>query len=416
MSKSQLTDERLRYWLDANQVNRERLCVSILSLSGQYSHVRPRLPRGGPDGGRDIEATFQGEEEAFAAVGFRNSATDSPADVRWVKKKFTDDLNSALNSQSELKVFVFLTNVDLTPGEEDYLKGVALKRSIGTTDIFDRERLRIILDSPEGLAARFMYLGISMSEAEQAAFFERYGRQLEQTIIKNFQVVDNRLDRIEFFQQSSKPLYDIALYFKLRTPKTLQELYPFHIQAELVDMHTLRTLHILGYYASQTNDDNKVHSHTVYRDGIKLTSQGLIQHNDLITQDLIKFLAIGAQVNRLGCFSTLDDFRGAFVSILLNEQLFHEIESVVLHAGGYNLINLDLNYYIPLPANYETNRLDFLVDDVPLLGKTKWVRIGSEEDPGKYGIFYFDFNSQTPQKASRKELVQYQLYNPVGVG
>src|SRR5947209_15645480 len=113
MGIPQLTDERLRHWLDSNQLARERLCQVVLSLDRRFSDVRPRHPRGGPDGGRDLEATFEGGRAAFGAIGFRNSATDSPTDKRWVIKKFKADLESGLTATS-LKVFVFFTNVHLT--------------------------------------------------------------------------------------------------------------------------------------------------------------------------------------------------------------------------------------------------------------------------------------------------------------
>lgn len=58
MPDSRITDERLRSWLDANQVQRERLCAQLLPLLGQYSDVEPRRPKGGPDGARDIQAVY----------------------------------------------------------------------------------------------------------------------------------------------------------------------------------------------------------------------------------------------------------------------------------------------------------------------------------------------------------------------
>jgi hypothetical protein len=56
MADSRLTEERLRSWLDANQLQRERLCAQLLPLLGLYSQVEPRRPKGGPDGARDIQA------------------------------------------------------------------------------------------------------------------------------------------------------------------------------------------------------------------------------------------------------------------------------------------------------------------------------------------------------------------------
>jgi hypothetical protein len=173
MPGPQLTEERLRSWLDANQVQRERMCIALLSLNRKYSNVRPRRPKGGPDGGRDIEAVYEDRYEVWGAVGFRNSANDSPEDKRWVKEKFLSDLNTALEENPSLKGLVFFTNVDLTPSEENELIKEAKSRGFAWIEVFYRERLRILLDSPEGLGLRFQYLGIPLTEEEQAAFFEK---------------------------------------------------------------------------------------------------------------------------------------------------------------------------------------------------------------------------------------------------
>ncbi len=180
MGIPQLTDERLRHWLDTNQLARERLCQAALSLDQRFRDVRPRHPRGGPDGGRDLEAVFEDARVAFGAVGFLNSVSDSPQDKQAARKKFIADVESALEAEPDLKVFVFFTNVALTIGETNALHEYAVKKGIDVVDVFDRERIRIALDSTDGLAARYQYLNIQLSDAEQAAFFARWGRQVEQ--------------------------------------------------------------------------------------------------------------------------------------------------------------------------------------------------------------------------------------------
>jgi hypothetical protein len=166
----QLTEERLRSWLDSKQVDRERMCLALLTLDHRFANPRPRRPKGGPDGARDIELAFNGME-AWGAVGFRNSANDSHEDKAWVKKKFQFDLESALKENRELRSFVFLTNIDLTPAELRALVDFASTKSILQCEIFYRERIRHLLDTPAGLGLRFQYLGIPLSEAEQVAFF-----------------------------------------------------------------------------------------------------------------------------------------------------------------------------------------------------------------------------------------------------
>ena len=72
MDGPRLTEERLRHHLDSNQVMRERMCLTVLPLLGPFTREQPRRPKGGPDGGRDIEAVYQGRTMIWGAVGFRN--------------------------------------------------------------------------------------------------------------------------------------------------------------------------------------------------------------------------------------------------------------------------------------------------------------------------------------------------------
>jgi hypothetical protein len=159
------TDERLRSWLDTNQLARERLCQAILSLDSRFHEVRPRNPRGGPDGGRDLEAIFHDGREVWAAIGFQNSVSDSPHNKKQASKKYHADLKRALEEKSDLKVFVFFCNVALTADEKSALAKHARKQGIEETDVFDRERIRIVLDSPEGRSIRFQYLDLELSSA-----------------------------------------------------------------------------------------------------------------------------------------------------------------------------------------------------------------------------------------------------------
>ena len=173
------TDMRLRSGLDANQRDREQMCRSVLALDPHYSDVTPRHPSGGPDGGRDLEAVFDGERIAYGAVGFHNGANDSDEQKKQIRSKFSSDLKSALAAKSDLKVFAFLTNLHFTMGEQSEMREEVLKAGIERCDILDRERLRIELDSPAGFFVRFQYLNIPLSEAEQASFLAHYGDRIK---------------------------------------------------------------------------------------------------------------------------------------------------------------------------------------------------------------------------------------------
>jgi hypothetical protein len=84
------TDGRLKGYLDTNLLYREQLCLSVSAIDKRFSDVRPRRPRGGPDGARDIDAVYQGVQRVFGAVGFVNQANDSDEHKKEWEKELGD--------------------------------------------------------------------------------------------------------------------------------------------------------------------------------------------------------------------------------------------------------------------------------------------------------------------------------------
>lgn len=132
------TDRRLKDHLNTNQAARERMCLEILSVQEGYSDVEPRLPKGGPDGARDIQAKFK-DDLCFGAVGFVNDASDLEEHRKQIIKKFKDDLKNALKEKkdrsSNPRAFVFFTNVGLTPSIIRKLKEHAYGKNIDYCDV-----------------------------------------------------------------------------------------------------------------------------------------------------------------------------------------------------------------------------------------------------------------------------------------
>jgi len=175
MDGPRLTEERLRYYLDTRQPEREGMCLALLPLLGPYTREQPRRPKGGPDGGRDIEALYQDRPDlepvvVWGAVGFRNGGGLDAAARHEAAEKFKSDVDRAVGESPTLTAFVFFTNVDLTPAGKDELRAYAREKGHRFVDIFDFERLRHALDSRDGLLIREQYLGIPMPATEQAAF------------------------------------------------------------------------------------------------------------------------------------------------------------------------------------------------------------------------------------------------------
>ena len=211
------TERRLKDQLNANQAKRERLCLEILSVQEGYTDLKPRLPKGGPDGGIDIQGLFKGEL-FFAAVGFVNDASDTNQHRLQVQRKFDDDLQNALKPQDDKptpKGFVFLTNVGLTPSIIGDLQRSAYGKGIGHCEIFDRERLRIVLDSNRGYAIRFRYLDISLSDAEQKDFFSAWADGITSLIGSGIKGIDQTTKKIQFLLESQLLLDHLAVLVKL---------------------------------------------------------------------------------------------------------------------------------------------------------------------------------------------------------
>jgi hypothetical protein len=221
------TDERLKSRLDTNQLVREQLCRAVLALDKRFSDVRPRHPRGGRDGGRDLDAIFGEGQVAFGAVGFVNQANDSAAQKKTIAKKFSEDLAAALAAQPKPSVFAFFTNINLTVGEKDKFKEQAQREGFAVCEIFDRERIRIALDDTNGLAARFQYLEIPLSEAEQASFFAKWGDDIQSVVATGFQRVEGTLDRLVFLNEASDVLDGIYVHFELDREYSAEEIGHF---------------------------------------------------------------------------------------------------------------------------------------------------------------------------------------------
>ncbi len=227
------TDQRLKSRLDSNQLARERLCLAILKIDGRFVEVQPRAPRGGPDGGADIIARDKLGGHIVAAVGFKNEACDSAEQKRDIKRKFGSDLISAMSLADPLSGFIFFTNISFTVDEKSQLQNEALSKGIPVCDIFDRERMKGILDSAEGFAARFQYLGIPLSESEQLTFFSRWGDDIEQIVSGGFSRVESVLRRLHFLQESQKLIDSIRVVIELDREYAAAELSHIRMFCEI---------------------------------------------------------------------------------------------------------------------------------------------------------------------------------------
>jgi hypothetical protein len=163
-------------------------------------------------------------------VGFVNNASDSPKNKHTIKAKFLSDLQAALCQDSDLKAFVFFTNIDLTPGEISKLESSALAHGVSFVNIYYRERIRVVLDSPEGLGYRYQYLGMLMSDAEQSSFFSRFGKDLEQLLTGRLERLERKIDLLEFARWQSGTIRRIDLRVLLKQLEESERREPEHFR------------------------------------------------------------------------------------------------------------------------------------------------------------------------------------------
>lgn len=344
MTTARLTEERLRTWLDSDQPARERLCVQVLSLDRRFSVVRPRQPKGGPDLGYDLEAAFHGGRRAVGAIGFRNSPSDNSTDLRWVNKKFRADLESARAAAGEFNVFVFLTNVRLTVGAKQRLVEHA-KSSAITAEIWDREQLRLALDRPEGLAARYQFLQIPLTDAEQAAFFARWGADLEGIVTKSFAAVEDRLRRLEFMYEMDRPLKNLAFSLVLREKAPAADLPHFRAVLSLGKLTRNERRSQWNVGVCDNNPPTRTLPNCGGRDcfgtAFWLRDPTKVHGTSASSRpDPIKAIHARGGFNAFSdprVVATLKDIDDSLFLLFMNKQLFERLGNVALYANEYLL-------------------------------------------------------------------------------
>jgi hypothetical protein len=433
------TDEKLKGYLDTNQLHREQLCLAILALDKRFTNVRPRHPRGGPDGGRDIEAQFRGTELAYGAVGFVNQAADVEEKKKTIRTKFDDDLNSAWDANPRPSVFAFFTNVNFTVGEKSNLVDQARAKGFTVCDIIDRERLRVALDSPDGFAARFQFLNIPMSESEQASFFAKWGDEIQSVITTGFQEVHSTLSQLLFLQEAGRPVSGLHVQFKLDREYDATEIGHFRAFCSVY----LREpkLGILGLLIGKTDKANRFRTDIKQgreeRPGIAsgvasgqwkvawggISEQESSSESDVDdNNDVEKYLPIGCgsgvgmkTVEHLVVSYTTDsfirfesvlslmDFDECMLMPILNKSLAEKLEGIRIFANGYMLLDLDKKAYKIDSSEFELDLGEaFSKDEL----SDPWVRIRPAEFSS---AFNFSFADNVPVRMFKSKKATVEL-------
>lgn len=425
------TDERLKGYLDTNQLHREQMCLAVMGIDNRFSDVRPRHPRGGPDGARDMEAAFKGVLRVFGAVGFVNQANDSEEHKKKAVKKFNDDLTEALKQDPKPEVFVFFTNVNLTLGEKDDLVATAKAKGLFESEVFDRERIRLSLDNPDGLSIRFQYLNMPLSEAEQATFFARWGDDIQGLITDGFGKLQKSINRVQFLQEMNQYLSHFTAVLELDRQYRGNEIGHYRAFATLQLKGPVHGIFSIMFGATDNSDRGNAKTEEdllkgqsgicgslyggqwemrIPEDYVEAPpSEKADEDNDEPTLpyapagnirgvglgDPVKTIRIGyrnSQFIRLGPELRLQDFDECTFVFFLNQSLAEKLHSINIYAneykvaeipnGGFSIDRTPVKYYVPLLfSNSE------LADP--------WVRVR----PSNYSsAFHIYFSEHTPRR------------------
>jgi len=421
------TDERLKGYLDTNQLHREQMCLAVLKIDRRFSNVHSRHPRGGPDGARDIEAMLDGVLRVFGAVGFVNQASDSKPHKHAAKKKFRDDLAAALKQHPKPESFIFFTNVNLTVVEEDDLVAHAKSLGLAHAEVFDRERIRIALDSPDGLSIRFQYLKLSMSETEQAAFFARWGDDIQAVIADGFGRIEQSLNRIQFLQESMAYLSNFTAVLQLDREYAGHEIGHFRA---FIKLYLKGPAHgIMGFIACRTDNCARLGATTVEQlsAGQAGISNGMCgaqwefkipeEMADNETADRESEGAPKLRLEHGGCWNSVGEDpvkairilynRDTFIRLLpplrlvdidecmfifsLNRRLAEKVRTVRIYANEYKVAEISGQEFLIDHTAFEPQApLFFNVDELA----DPWVRLR----PQIASTFHLRFSEQTPRR------------------
>jgi len=422
------TDEKLKNYLDTNQLHREQICLAILSLDKRFNNVRPRQPRGGADGGRDIEATYENGQLVYGAVGFINQANDSKEQKKRIKSKFKDDLYYAVNNKNKPSVFVFFTNLNFTTKEKNSLIEESKKFGIIYCDIFDRERLRIELDSSRGFSIRFQYLNIPLSVPEQKSFFTQWGNDIQSVISTGFYRTENVLNRLLFLQEVNNPIDNFTLSFEMDKTYLSEDIGHFRLFCILKSLNMALKIRSILFGNSDKSDrmrEDVSEEHILMQPiGIKYGISGgqWNEYSDIankaeeeekytricssssVGRNEVKFLNISynRDILLIPPYLSLKDIDDTFYIICLNKSLAQKIKAIHVYSNGYKLKEyhlsdffIDYSEYTPnIPVKFFNKELD-----------DPWVRIR----PKMATSFHINFSNETPKRLFVSNLVTDSL-------
>lgn len=425
INPSKETEIRLRSYLNRNPLDQERMCVDILNTIDEYKEINPVLPKGGPDGGKDIISKYMGNS-CIGAVGFINDSHDSQINRNTSFNKFKSDADSvAINN---VKYMVFFTNVTITPLYRSKILEYCKKKGIIRCDIFDLERIRSILDSVKGYAIRYRYLKLPMSDSEQKEFFDNFYRDIINILQPKIDIIDKITSRTLFLLESQKIVSDITAYIKLKEGFSLSKSNDFIIEINIILDGLHRSAKSISIISEGLNTED---SYTMVEyDTNSSIHRKILEENDYLDESLISKASKSRKSYRSGLNLSifLEDIRSLYISssnrsyisdvfpkirlmdldhsmliIKCNKDLCDKIENIDISVNGYCILSYNLEEFLIIEDNINdiniisgSKNTDKLLSSIG--GKSNWLyKIGNVRDTNKEGLIFIYFDRETPQ-------------------
>jgi hypothetical protein len=271
-------------------------------------------------------------------VGFIDGAQDSPQHRRQARNKFKQDLKSALLHTPDLEVFLFFTNVALTPKDQDGLRGAArdIKRTL-QVELFTREQLRMALNTPRGFGLRFQYLDIEMSREEQASFFSAHGEQIQATLARGLTDIELSMARMEFLADKPSPLTWLQALVHLKAPCRASDLGAFRILLEL----RRRGSHANLPEFSLATEDAWIGSQELGRRGLRIYvgTRGHWMHDlkDPLGEEPVTSIPLGCELLPHPPIPTLSQLDQHEIYLWVSKPLHAQIDHISIIANVYEV-------------------------------------------------------------------------------
>lgn len=367
----------------------------------------------------------------MGAVGFVNQASDSDETIKQIKRKFLADLDSALSANSRLDVFIFFTNLNLTIGTKEELKNVATKRGIQYCDILDRERIRIALDSVDGFAARFQYLNISLSDAEQASFFSRWGDDIQRMISDEFRQLEKSIQRVLFLQEINDYLSQLTVVYTLKMEYSARDIGHFRAFCSLWLKGPVNDVHCLLFGSSDRADrfrtdleKGKFDDPTGIGAGVSSVQFEMRPKQPTEDDKQVECLmtssssGIGrSKANRLPISFSKDSFMRFGPTMLfrdiddsqllpmMNERLAHMVESIQVYCNGYILKEIKAGGFSVDSSEFDSDISEYFTREEL---QDRWVRLRPTEIASSFHIRFFETTPKRLFEPERVELPGHQ--------